>query len=194
MSQLVDVMRLGEDEGFGHPFLETKGSLMTLSPHSSVSRRQFLSTTAAGTLAVVGAPAVLTASKTDSKPILGEGDYKYEVIHDWPQLPDRNSPGRQLTAWRSTSRAACMYSTWATRSFSDHPSIFVFDPDGKYIRSFGQEFHGGGHGIEVRQEGSDEFLYVCSYRNIKNLAKLDLQGKDRVEAKRAHAVGRLRAG
>jgi hypothetical protein len=59
----------------------------------------------------------------------------------------------------------------------DHPSIFVFDPDGKYIRSFGQEFQGGGHGIEVRQEGNEEFLYVCSYRNVKNFAKLDLQGK-----------------
>ena len=47
---------------------------------------------------------------------------------------------------------------------SDHPAIFVFDADGKYIRSFGKQFQGGGHGIEVRDEGGQEFLYVCAYQ------------------------------
>ena len=49
---------------------------------SEHTRRQFISTAAAGTAAVLGAPAVLTASKTDSTLILGEGDYKYEVVHE----------------------------------------------------------------------------------------------------------------
>jgi hypothetical protein len=127
-------------------------------------------------MAVVGAPAVLTASKTDSNPILGEGDYKFEVLHDWPQLPDRFT--WQTSHGVAVDRSGCLYVIhMGSAELRKHPTIFVFDPQGKYIRSFGQEFHGGGHGIEVRQEGSEEFLYVCSYRNVKNFAKLDLQGK-----------------
>ena len=53
----------------------------------SISRREFLTTTAAGAAAIVAAPAVITASKTDSQKIIGEGDYKYEIVHEWPQLP-----------------------------------------------------------------------------------------------------------
>jgi hypothetical protein len=125
---------------------------------------------------MVAASAVVTASKTDENPILGEGDYRYEVTHNWPQLPDRFT--WQTTHGVAVDKSGCLYVIhMGNGELRDHPSIFVFDPDGKYIRSFGQEFQGGGHGIEVRQEGNEEFLYVCSYRNVKNFAKLNLQGE-----------------
>jgi hypothetical protein len=59
----------------------------------------------------------------------------------------------------------------------DHPAIFVFDAEGRYVRSFGSQFQGGGHGIEHRVEGGEEFLYVCAYQQCKTLAKLDLKGE-----------------
>jgi hypothetical protein len=59
----------------------------------------------------------------------------------------------------------------------DHPSIFVFDATGKFVRAFGAQFQGGGHGIEVRREGNEEFLYVCAYQNVKSFAKLTLTGE-----------------
>ncbi len=37
-----------------------------------------------------------------------------------------------------------------------HPAIFAFDPEGKFIRAFGAQFQGGGHGLETRVEGNDE--------------------------------------
>jgi len=56
----------------------------------TLSRREFLATTAAATVATtVAAPAVLTAGKTDKQVILGQGDLQYAVMHDWPQLPDK---------------------------------------------------------------------------------------------------------
>ena len=63
------------------------------------NRRAFLAQAAAGTAAVLAAPAVVTASKTDTQVILGEGDYKYEVTHDWPQLPEKFS-------WQTTHNVA----------------------------------------------------------------------------------------
>lgn len=148
---------------------------MTHARRSSISRRQFLSTTAAGA-AIVAAPAIVTASKSGSKTILGEGDYRYEVIHEWPRLPDQFT--WQTTHNVAVDAAGCLYVIHEGRADQpDHPSIFVFDPEGTYIRSFGKQFQGGGHGIEIREEGGQEFLYVCAYQHLKTFAKLDLKGE-----------------
>ncbi|MBC7820938.1 MAG: twin-arginine translocation signal domain-containing protein, partial [Planctomycetaceae bacterium] len=131
----------------------------TKEPIMPLSRRQFLTTAAAGTAAIVAAPAVITASKADKPLIVGEGEHRFEVQHEWPQLPDKYT-------WQTTHNVAVdksgnLYVIHEGRAdLKDHPSIFVFDSEGKFIRAFGAQFQGGGHGIEIRQEGSDEFLYV----------------------------------
>lgn len=143
---------------------------------SNVSRRQFLKTAAAGTAAVVAAPMVLTASRTNEQLIIGEGEHRYEVLHNFPQLPDEYT-------WQTTHNVAVdsdgfLYVIHEGRQeLADHPSIFVFDPDGAFVRAFGSQFQGGGHGIEVRQEGSEQFLYVCAYQQVKSFAKLTLEGE-----------------
>jgi hypothetical protein len=143
---------------------------------ASISRRQFITTAAAGAAVLAGAPAVITASKTDSKVIVGEGDYKYEIIHEWPQLPDKFT--WQTTHNVAVDKAGNVYIIHEGRADQkEHPSIFVFDADGKYIRSFGKQFQGGGHGIEIREEGGQEFLYVCAYQHLKTFAKMDLKGE-----------------
>ncbi|MEX0937428.1 MAG: peptidase [Pirellulales bacterium] len=149
---------------------------MTRPDNGRVTRRQFLQATATGAVATLAAPAVLTASKTDSQIVLGEGDYRYEVIHDWPQLPDRFT-------WQTTHNVAVdksgnLYVIHEGRENApDHPAIFVFDPEGRYVRSFGNGYQGGGHGIEVREEDGQEFLYVCAYQQVKAFSKLDLKGE-----------------
>ncbi|MDA1014407.1 MAG: twin-arginine translocation signal domain-containing protein [Planctomycetota bacterium] len=144
---------------------------------SPVTRRQFLQASAVGASAVLaGAPTVVTADKAGSKHIVGEGDYKYEVIHAWPQLPDKFN--WQTTHNVAVDKAGNVYVIHeGRRELKDHPSIFVFDDKGKYIRSFASQFQGGGHGIEVRQEGKQEFLYVCAYQHCKTFAKMDLKGE-----------------
>lgn len=141
----------------------------------SVSRRDFLTTAAAGTAAILAAPMVLTAAKTEKPLIVGEGEHQFEVQHEWPQLPDQFQ-------WQTTHNVAVdksgnLYVIHEGRTdLKDHPAIFVFDPEGKYIRSFGAQFQGGGHGIEIREEGTQEFLYVCAYQSLKTFAKMDLKG------------------
>ena len=147
-----------------------------MTARSGATRREFLSTAAVGTAAILGAPMVLAARKTDSKLVIGEGDYRYEVEHDWPQLPDKFT--WQTTHNVAVDKAGNVYVIHEGRQDqTDHPSIFVFDPEGKYVRSFGSQFQGGGHGIEVREEGGQEFLYVCAYQHLKTFAKLDLKGE-----------------
>jgi hypothetical protein len=69
-------------------------------------------------------------------------------------------------------------------NLQDHPSIFVFDQEGKFVRAFGKQFQGGGHGLEVVTEGKEQFLYVTAYQQVKSFAKLTLKG-EQVWEKRA---------
>ena len=141
---------------------------------NNITRRRFLNTTTvAGTC--ISMPQLLLGQKSSKEIIIGEGKYRFEVQHDWAKLPDKYS-------WQTTHNVAVdaegllyvIHEGHANKK--DHPSIFVFDQKGKFVRAFGERFQGGGHGIEVRKEGTEEFLYVCSYQQVKSFAKLTLKG------------------
>ena len=53
----------------------------------------------------------------------------------------------------------------------------MFDSDGKYVRSFGNVLAGGAHGLDIHDEGGEQFLYVTSYRP-KMFAKYTLGGEE----------------
>lgn len=145
-----------------------------MTAHQPVTRRSFL----AGSAAAFAAPAIISAPprRAANETVIGEGDYRYKVTHGYPQLPDQYS-------WQTTHNVAVdshnnLYVIHeGRRQLKDHPSIFVFGPDGKFIRAFGKQFQGGGHGIEVRKEGNEEFVYVCAYQQVKSFAKLTLMGE-----------------
>lgn len=109
--------------------------------------------------------------------IAGTGEYQYRVKHQYLQLPSEYS-------WQTTHNVAVdsqnrIYLIHEGREdLKDHPSIFVFDDQGKFLRAFGNRYQGGGHGLEVRKEGSEEFLYVSAYQQVKAFSKLTLDGKE----------------
>ncbi|MGI9518959.1 MAG: peptidase [Pirellulaceae bacterium] len=140
-------------------------------------RRQFMATSAATTLAVAASPYVLTASRTGNRPLVfGQDEYQYEFVHDWAQLPERYS--WQTTHNVAVDSAGLVYVIHEGREEQpDHPSIFVFDETGQFVMAFGNQFQGGGHGLEVHREGSEEFLYVAAYQQVKSIAKLTLDGE-----------------
>ena len=143
-----------------------------------MNRRRFLQNTAVLSATAATGPQLLgTQNKADNRPMVtGQGEHRYEVLHDWLKLPD------QFT-WQTThnvavdSQANVYVIHEGRKELKDHPSIFVFDNTGKYIRSFGKQFQGGGHGIEIRKEGNDEFLYVCAYQHLKTFAKMTPTGE-----------------
>lgn len=145
--------------------------------HASNNRRTFLGV-------AVGVTAGFHLSSSAGKArgyggreiVIGENEYQYRVYHHWPQLPDQYS--WQTTHNVAVDRAGNLYVIHEGREdWQDHPSIFVFDDQGKFVRAFGSQFQGGGHGLEVRQEGNDEFLYVAAYQQVKSFAKLTLEGE-----------------
>lgn len=141
----------------------------------NMHRRSFLTATAAAA-AAIAAPRILTAQKSDKQLVIGSGAHRYEVLHNWAQLPDKYT-------WQTTHNVAIdqnnqLYVIHEGReNLKDHPSIFVFDEKGKFVRAFGNQFQGGGHGLEVRTEGREQFLYVTGYQQLKNFAKLTLKGE-----------------
>lgn len=150
---------------------------MNPDPSTGVDRRRFLAASAAATSGLIlGAPAVHAARKTEQPLVVGSGEYRYEVRHAWPQLPDKYT--WQTTHNVAVDQAGHLYVIHEGRAeLKDHPSIFVFDAAGKFVRAFGEQYQGGGHGIEIRREGSEEFLYVCAYQQVKAFAKLTLTGE-----------------
>ena len=137
------------------------------------NRRSFLKSSAAATAL---APAILTSKRTAAQEVVGDGDFKFRCQHLFPQLPDRYS-------WQTTHNVAVdpdnnlyvIHEGLAT--LPDHPSIFVFDSEGKFIRAFGEQFQGGGHGLEVHVEDGTAYLYVAAYQQVKSIAKLTLDGE-----------------
>src|SRR6185295_9975806 len=141
-----------------------------------ISRRRFVCTVATTAAAALAAPRVLTAQKSDKQLVIGTGAHRYEVVHNWAQLPDKYS--WQTTHNVAVDREGLLYVIHEGReNLKDHPSIFVFDGQGKFVRAFGNQFQGGGHGLEVVSEGKEQFLYVTGYQQLKNFAKLTLRGE-----------------
>jgi len=162
---------------------------------SSFTRRKFLASSAAAVTAPTlvscvrsdrGAsesggnehPAVTDAPPPPPEPEnpVANKDHEYEIIHDWAQLPAEFS--WQTTHNVAVDREGLVYVIHqGDASMPDHPSIFVFDKDGKYVRSFGNQFQGGGHGLDIREENGEEFMYVTGYKQLKTFAKLDMLGE-----------------
>lgn len=155
-----------------------------------MDRRTFL-TGSAATLAVsASAPMLLgmTRKAETNTPVIGIDGHKYECHHGWGELPGE-------LEWQTTHNVAIDGEGMVYITHQGHASrkgldtVMVFDPQGKFVRSFGKDWHGGGHGIDIRKDGNEEFLYLTNTWTPKiKVAKTTLKGemvwqKGRPEAK-----------
>ncbi len=153
--------------------------------HSKFDRRSLLKTSAAASAAVVaGGPLILGAQdKAQSKePIVGSGEFTYRCIHNWGRdsLPTGHDYGN-ASHGVTIDRSGMIYIT-----HTGHPdSVFMFDPEGKFVRSMAG-FHAiesngastsSGHGIDIREEDGEEFLYLAAANTKMSFAKMSLNGE-----------------
>jgi hypothetical protein len=140
------------------------------------SRRDFLQSAGTAAVAATVGPAILSADdKSGNKPpIIGEGEHTYEAIHKWGELPATVQWGE--THGVAVDEAGLIYVKHRSHAPNAIDAIVVFDPDGKCVRSFGKEYHTGGHGIDIRKENGVEYLYLCDVSH-RLVAKTSLTGE-----------------
>ena len=109
---------------------------------------------------LAGAPAVWAADKAGTRrPVIGSGEHRFEVFHDWGETPARIAYGNTHAVAEDSQGHIYIAHTVHAGSQS-HDTLLVFDHNGRFIRSWGSEFKGGAHGLHIRKEGSQEFLYL----------------------------------
>src|SRR5262245_66479691 len=128
-----------------------------------MTRREFVKSTAAVAVTATTGPTLLgTTNKAgDDTPVIGTGEHRYQCFHNWGELPGEFE-------WQTTHNVALdseglVYITHqglAKKKGMD--TTFVFDAKGKFVRSFGKDWHGGGHGIEIRREGKEDVIYFSN--------------------------------
>jgi DNA-binding beta-propeller fold protein YncE len=138
------------------------------------SRRSFLQQVLAGAAVTAAGPSffVRADDKAGAKPLVtGRDAHKYEMNDAWAQLPGGYRFGN----------CHSIVETADGRIFVHHQggepdSVAVFDPDGKFIKSWGAEYRGGAHGMQLRKEDGGEFLYLAT-TGQRQVLKTDLDGK-----------------
>ncbi|HEX3685693.1 MAG TPA: hypothetical protein VHU83_24390 [Bryobacteraceae bacterium] len=120
------------------------------------TRRGFLLGMGAGAPLILGA----TDKAGTRKPVLGSGAHVFEVTHDWGELPAEIQYGNTHGVCQDSHGHIYVHHTVNAASVSSDTMV-VFDQDGKFVRSWGPDFKGGAHGLLIRKEGSQEFLYLC---------------------------------
>ncbi|MBS1701956.1 MAG: hypothetical protein JST12_09865 [Armatimonadetes bacterium] len=137
----------------------------------NLSRRDVLVGASAMTLSGI----VMGQNNPQKRLVVGSGEHTYEVYHDWIQPPMNLAWGD--THGVTTDAQGHIYIAHTVGSGSiSKDTICVYDQKGKFIRSFGSEFAGGAHGLDLRKEGSEEYLYICDV-NRHVVAKSDLNGR-----------------
>lgn len=144
---------------------------------SKRTRRSFLATcSAAGLAAALPSFGLQTSDKSGTRPpVLGSGPHTYECVHDWLVPPEGMVWGD--THGLCQDEQGHIYAGHTVHKSSMRgEAIVVFDEKGRFVRAFGEEFRGGAHGLKLRREGKDEFLYHCDI-NRCNVVKTTLKGE-----------------
>jgi hypothetical protein len=146
-----------------------------------MKRRDFLkcSVVTAGAAAWAGSGPLLlgTTDKAESKtPVVGKDEHRYECIHGWGELPAH-------LRWETT-HGVCVDGDGLIyikhQGFVGRPpqdTIVVFDSKGKFVRSFGKDYYPGGHGIDLRKEDGQEYLYLSDIHR-RQVIKTTLKGEE----------------
>ena len=101
-----------------------------------------------------------------TKLIFGTGDYRYEVVPSFGELP----PGM---GWGITYRVAVDSKDRVYVTQRGSPPVLVFDSDGTFLAGWGEEFLADPHGIYITPH--DE-VFITD-RDAHQLLKFTVEGK-----------------
>jgi DNA-binding beta-propeller fold protein YncE len=150
------------------------------------TRRRFLQSAAAASATIMPFFVRASTKSFSDNPIVGSGEFTYECQHNWDRagLPAGHEYGNASHGVAIDSQGL-IYITHQ----GNPGSIFVFDGEGKFVKAMGEVHNAGpaarGHGISIRKEGSEEFLYLAPSDTTMAFTKMTISGevvwkKDRV--------------
>jgi hypothetical protein len=146
-----------------------------MSSKKEVSRRSFVNTTLGAAVAAAVAPAALRAGEkampTTRPTLVGADQHRYEVLDDWAKLPAGKEFGNTHGVCETADGRIFIHNASPTGD-----CVCEFDPNGKFIRSWGKGFSGGAHGMQLRKESGEEFLYFATTSN-RSVVKTNLKGE-----------------
>jgi hypothetical protein len=149
---------------------------MTMNFERQMTRRAMMTQAGQWALGTAGLAMGLPASARQDGPrvLVGSGEHTYECFHDWLMPPPDILWGdTQGVAQDSRGRIYITHTVHPQSPKKD--AIVVFDKNGKFLSSWGSRFEGGGHGLDIRKEGRDEFAYHCDTKN-RLVVKTTLDG------------------
>lgn len=146
-----------------------------------LSRRDFIAATAAGVaLGGAAASALAQAASQPAAPAraagtpqgapgtggtaapvtMGSGARRFSVQHDWIVPPEGARFGD--THGLAQDKSGRIYVAQTVGEGSASPNaVCVYGPDGAFITSWGPQWKGGAHGLDIRDEKGVEYLYHC---------------------------------
>ncbi len=157
-----------------------------LNSNHPIPRRRFLKTSTSAFLASAGFPLILDATdKAGSRRArVGSGEYVYECYHDWGM---KSLPAGHHYGGASHGVAFDANGLLYVTHHGSPDSIFVFDPKGKFVKSLAPHQRtiekepggtlGRGHGIDIRKEGDQEFIYLAPNHASLYFSKITLDGE-----------------
>jgi hypothetical protein len=124
------------------------------------------------------APLMLRTSNKagTARPVVGSGEHVYEVIHDWGELPVEIKYGNTHSVCEDSQGRIYIHHT-VNKGSQSHDAMVIFDPEGKFITSWGPEFMDGAHGLHIHTEGRQEFLFLCD-KDRAIVVKATLDGEE----------------
>jgi DNA-binding beta-propeller fold protein YncE len=94
--------------------------------------------------------------------ILGQGDFRYELVEGWPQMPEGFTLGDGSSGIPAGAAGVSVDSKDRVFIFcrGNHP-VLIFDRSGRFISCWGEGQFPGAHGIYI---GSDDAVYLTDYQ------------------------------
>ena len=100
---------------------------------------------------------------------LGSGSHVYEFDPDWGKLPNGRKYGYTHGVVVDSQQRIIIHNR-------SKDAVAIFDHDGKFVKSWGEDFETGAHGMLLNKEGNTEYLYLADpERHL--VAKTTLDGE-----------------
>ena len=119
-----------------------------------MNRRTFTKNTA---LSGIGFPFYISCKSTKklSTDIIGHGDFKYRVHHNWGTLDSTTHPVKNCHEMVMDAKGRLIMVGDHTKN-----NILIYDKSGKLLDYWGIRW-GQGHGLTLWNAGGEEFLFIC---------------------------------